>query len=276
MPNAKWKENFATGSRMQPSSITSINRLSAQEKRNIYGKVIPAPIFERYHITPSLNDEYGNDLLRLKAPTGTSSVEMALFHQHGFPDPVLYGHLADTLNGQIHILLYVLNDPDTPRFDVDVLPDQTPTKFGILHRNLEAEIAAMQFGLAPGQVRQGLHILRQAVNTFEQFVQSLGHDFYFTEPLFYHNAIIFEHYGFAYERGRKLMERIQTGFSPGGDLLPLLDSSTPFRRPEAAGSIRLRSWAIHDRILGEPFQNVTMYKRLGKSAGISTCGDCSW
>ncbi len=261
---------------MQPSSISSINRLPAAEKRKIYGQVIPAPIRERFRLGPAYYDEQGRDLLRLVAPPGSSSVEMALYHQHDFPDPVLYGHLADTLNGQVHVLLYVLNDPESPRFDVDVLPDGTPTKFGILQRNLEAEKAALEYGLAPGQIRQGLHILRQAVSAFEQFVQSLGHDYYFSEPLFYHNAIIFEHYGFAYEKGRKLMERIQSGFSPGGDLLPRLDRSTPFRQPEAASSIRLRSWAIHDGILGEPFQNVTMYKQIGKSAGISTCRDCSW
>ena len=72
------------------------------------------------------------------------------------------------------------------------------------------------------------------------------------------------------------MERIQAGFSEGGDLLPLLDGSTPFRQPGAQDSIRLRSWAIHDGILGEPFTNVTMYKRIGKPAGLNTSGECAW
>ena len=99
---------------------------------------------------------------------------------------------------------------------------------------------------------------------------------YFAEPLYYHNAYIFEHDGFSYQRGRKLMERIHAGFSPGGDLLPLLDNSTPFRKPEAANSVRLRSWAIHDGILGEPFNNVTMYKHIGKKNDTLTCGECPW
>ena len=72
------------------------------------------------------------------------------------------------------------------------------------------------------------------------------------------------------------MERIQAGFAPGGDLLPLLDGSTPFRQPAAAQSIRLRSWAIHDGILGEPFTNVTMYKTVGKAAGLRSAGDTGW
>ena len=56
------------------------------------------------------------------------------------------------------------------------------------------------------------------------------------------------------------MERIASGFSAGGDLIALLDGSTPFRQPEAANHIRLRSWAVHDNILDQPFSNVTMYK----------------
>ena len=72
------------------------------------------------------------------------------------------------------------------------------------------------------------------------------------------------------------MERIQTGFSPQGDLFNKLDGSSPFRMPEFAGSIRLRSWAIHDGILGEPFSEVTMYKYVGKSGNLKTCIDCSW
>jgi len=134
----------------------------------------------------------------------------------------------------------------------------------------------MNAGLSPGQIRQGPHLLRAALNSFEAFIQSLEHDLYFAEPLYYHNAIIFEHYGFAYQQGRRFMQRIQAGFDSGGDLLPLLDGSTPFRQPEAAQNIRLRSWAIHDGILGEPFHNVTMYKEIDKHAGVSTFSDCRW
>jgi hypothetical protein len=100
--------------------------------------------------------------------------------------------------------------------------------------------------------------------------------YYFSEPLYYHNAILFERYGFSYQKGRNLMERIQRGFLSGGEFLPCLDNSTPFRSPEAVNSIRLRSWAIHDGMLGFPFTNVTMYKQVGKASGISTCDGCLW
>jgi hypothetical protein len=99
---------------------------------------------------------------------------------------------------------------------------------------------------------------------------------YFVEPLYYHNAVIFERYGFAYQVGRRQMERIHSGFQEGGELCQKLDDSNPFRSSQAANSIRLRSWAIHDGILGEPFTNVTMYKRVGASANISTTPGCQW
>ncbi len=202
-------------------------------------------------------------------------METSLFHQPNFPDPILYGHMTDTVNGQIHILLYVLNDPASPRFDVDKMPDGRATHFGTSLRNIEAEQAALEAGLAPGQVRHGLRMLHAAVIGFENFVEDLGHDLYFAEPLYYHNAVVFERYGFAYQQGKRLMERIQQGFSENGDMRNKLDGS-PFRSPNAINSIRLRSWAIHDGILGEPFTNVTMYKRIGKRAGISTTEDTQW
>ena len=114
------------------------------------------------------------------------------------------------------------------------------------------------------------------MGTFEEFISSLGHDMYYIEPLYYHNAIIFERYGFAYQLGRRLMNEIQAGFGEGGELSQKLENSNPFRSPKAANSIRLRSWAIHDGILGMPYTNVTMYKRVGVSAHINTAIGCQW
>ena len=261
---------------MTPSNIGGINILPDSEKSEIYRRIIPIELIAHFGLSPHLIDEQGNSLLKLKCRPGSNDVEMYFYHRTGFPDPVLYGHLTDTLNGQIHVLLYILNNPDSPRFDVDKMPDGSPTRFGILQRNLEAEQAAMQAGLAPGQVRHGLRMLPAAIRSFEDFVASLGHDLYFVEPLYYHNAIIFERYGFAYQVGRKLMERIEAGFSETGELHSRLDDSNPFRKHDAEHSIRLRSWAIHDGILGEPFTNVTMYKRVAKSAGINTCPSSKW
>jgi hypothetical protein len=261
---------------MSPSTITGINQLPVNEKREIYTRIIPPILLDRFNLSADLFDEHGNDLLSFKFAPQSPSIEMILKHRVDFPDPVQYGHLTDTLNGQIYILLYVLNDPDSPRFDIDRMPNGRTTVFGTKIRNLEVEIAAMEVGLSPGQIRRGLGILSNAFLSFEDFVISLGQEIYFVDPLYYHNAVIFEKYGFAYQKGRKLMERIQSGFSPGGDLLEKLDSSNPFRNPNASSSIRLRSWAIHDDILEEPFSDVTMYKYVGKKAGVKTCFDCTW
>lgn len=261
---------------LQASTISGINRLPAQEKQKIYTQLIPPELLERYSINPLFTDVMGNKLLKLSCSPDCTDVEMELRNQADAEDPVLYGHLTDTINGRIHILLYVLNDPESPRFDIDRMPDGSTTYFGTQKRNLEAELAALQFGLAPGQVHQGLRLLGSAIQAFERFVQALGHDLFFAEPLFYHNAIIFERYGFNYQKGRKLMNRIQSGFSPSGDLAARLDGSSPFRRPGAQASIRLRSWAIHDNLLGESFTNVTMYKHVGKTAGIDTSSGCEW
>ena len=71
------------------------------------------------------------------------------------------------------------------------------------------------------------------------------------------------------------MESIQAGFQAHGELADLLDGST-YRVREAANSIRLRSWAIHDGILGKPFTNVTMYKNIGKQAELNTAEGTGW
>ena len=239
-----------------PSTIGGINHLPVAEKRRLYSRIIPPEIFDHFQLNPFLTDLEGRDLLLLDCPQGSSSAELSLYHKYGFEDPILYGHITDTLNGQLHILLY--------------------TKFGTRFRNIDAEIDALKAGLSPGQIREGLHMLKSAIATFEAFIDELGHTMHFAEPLYYHNAVIFERYGFTYQQGRRRMESYHQRFSPGGDLLPLLDGNTPFRQPEAANSIRLRSWAIHDGILGEPFTNVTMYKTIGKHAGVNTCPNISW
>lgn len=258
-----------------PSTIGGINLLPDDQKEKIYSNLIPRELVDRFNLPHSITDLRDRTLIQAEWAPGKPSAEISVFHKEEFPDPILYGQLTDTINGQVHILLYILNDPDSPRFNVDKMPDGRPTHFGTLLQNREAESAALEAGLAPGQVRRGLRMLGPAIIAFENFVQELGHDTYFIEPLYYHNAVIFERYGFAYQQGRRLMDRINLGFSEGGDLLKLLDGSS-FRLPEARDSIRFRSWAIHDGLLGEPFTHVTMYKNVGRQAGINTSSGTKW
>ena len=132
---------------------------------------------------------------------------------------------------------------------------------------------AMEAGLVPGQIRHGLRGFRNSIPFFERFVENMHHDLFLIEPLSYHNAIIFERYGFGYIAGRKEMEWIHKEFQPNGELYQKLDGSTPFRMPSAWKSIRGRSWAIHDGILGHPFTGFHMYKRIFREAGVNTFPD---
>lgn len=258
-------------------SIAGLNNLPAAEQFEYLRLMVPARLIKNYQINPeTLADANGQLLAHWVGEPGTSDVEVSLYRRITDEDPVVMFHLTDTLSRQIHILLAVINDPDSPRFDIDRLPDGTRTHFGTVARNVAAEVAALQAGLAPGQIHRGLRILREATQAFEQFITGLGHDIYFIEPLQYHNALVFERYGFAYQQGRRLMETLHTRFSVDGDLLAKLDGSTPFRQPQAAKSIRGRSWAIHDGVLGEPFTGVVMYKKVGQHARVETFPGSVW
>jgi hypothetical protein len=134
----------------------------------------------------------------------------------------------------------------------------------------------MRAGLAPGQVRRGLRLARDLVPILERFIEALHHDAFYIQPLAYHNAVLFERLGFAYAMGLGRMEWIHAEFSPGGLLHNRLDDSTPFRQPGAQNSVRGRSWAIHDGIMGLPYGDIKMYRRVHIHAGASTFPRAAW
>ena len=259
------------------NSLSMLNDLPQLERERCYRLLIADELLQRFQIDPmTLCGPSGDRLVEFDAPQGIGTVEVRVWHQLGARDPVLYFQLADTVNNQLQVLLFVINDPDAPRFDVDRDGYGQRTKFGTLTRNLEAECAAMQAGLAPGQIRRGLGFARKTLPRFEMFVSRLRHEMFTLEPLAYHTAILFESYGCAYSLGKKQMDMIHAEFQPGGELFKRLDGSTPFRRPGMEQTVRGRSWAIHDGILGEPFTNIRMYKRVGVEAGVSTFPNAKW
>lgn len=261
---------------MSPQSIAALNQLPHAEKASIYLRFIPDILIKRFGFAPDFKDIDGRDLLQIKCDSGSTEFILELRHRVDAQDPLLYAHITDTINGQIHVLLYVVNDPESPRFDIDRMPDGTKTNFGTLRRNINAELSAMSAGLAPGQVRRGLRILKYSIQTFEEFASLLGHSLFFVEPLYYHNAVIFERYGFAYQQGFNRMLEINEQFSEGGNLFLKLDNSTPFRMHGMEQTIRGRSWAIHDGILGDSYNYVTMYKTIDTSASINTFPKSKW
>ena len=128
----------------------------------------------------------------------------------------------------------------------------------------------MKAGLSPGQFRPGLRMLRELMRLLERFASRLMTSIISCEALFYHNAVQYERLGFGYLEGKKLMEEIDREFLPGGALFERLDGSTPFRKRGAERSVRGRSWAIQDGILGKPWASPKLYKPVGKVVGVNT------
>ncbi len=255
-------------------SIRQINKLPDEVKRDIYCHLLPDSLLEQFGISPEhLCDQEGNPLVTFTCPEGSRLVEVDVRPEVGFSDPLLYLELTDTRLNQVEVLLFVVNDPNAERFETDRDWQGERTKFGTFKRNIPEEIRAMEAGLAPGQVRRGLRQSRALIPIFEDFVRRLGHDYYLMEPLAYHNAILFERLGCNYAQGLRKMQWIDRNFRPGGVLHERLDGSTPFRPPDAWQTVRGRSWAIHDGILGEPWHGVRMYKRVSHHAGVDTFPD---
>jgi len=271
-----YKEDLVSGGRfvvdgMQLFSLGQINDLPIVAKEAVYRCLLPDQVLESHGIDlETLCDAEGNRLVTFTCPAGTSVVEVDVRPSVGFIDPVVYLELADTRLNQIEVLLFVVNDPAAERFETDRDWRGERTKFGTFRRNVPEEIRAMQAGLAPGQVRSGLGLSRTLIPLFEEFVRRLGKEYYLMEPLAYHNAIRFERMGCSYVMGLRKMEWINLAFQPGGALHEALDGSTPFRQPEAAATVRGRSWAIHDGLLGEPFTGIRMYKQVGKQASLDS------
>jgi hypothetical protein len=254
-------------------SIRQINALQGEQKTQVYRLLIPHDLLPQYGIHPiAWTDAQGTKLVDIEAASGTSFLRIRIMPFPDFPDPLFQLELGDTGNNQLEVLLVVINDPHSERFDVDRDWTGEPTKFGLMRRNLAEEERAMKAGLAPGQIRRGLRQMSRQQQLVENFAAGLGHQIFLANPLGYHNAIFLEWQEFNYIRGRRRMEWIHREFLPGGELFQKLDSSTPFRVPEMANSVRGRSWAIHDGILGQPWPalEIGMFKRVNHQAGVRT------
>ena len=259
------------------NSLATINALPVDIRDQIYHTLLLDDILDRFNIDKvTLCNPRGEKVVVVDASPHTGLVEIRLWRQLADRDPALYIQLVDTVNNQMMVLLFMTNDPAAPRYQVDRDWGGEPTKFGTLARNIEAEAAALEAGLAPGQVRRGLRMSRKVLPTFERFVSRLGHSMYMMEPLAYHTAVLFESFGCAYSQGRRRMEWIHQEFQPGGVLYQRLDGSTPFRQPGMDQTVRGRSWAIHDGIMNEPFTDIHMHKNIDKPAGVNTFPDWQW
>ncbi len=260
-----------------PIALRQINGLPENARRRAYRGLLPPSLLARFGINPiTWQGSDGNEHVVLRAEPGSGLVRISMQAAEGVGHEFLNLELQDTSLNGINLNFLQLSDPYGPYFRTDYGEDGRPTLFGTVNRNLPAEEMALEAGLAPAQVRNGLGASTLILQQLEAFLATCGHSAYFLDPLTYASAWVFERRGFAYVRGHKLMDEIQTAFQPGGQLYQALDGSTPFRQPEQWKSVRGRAWAIHDGILevvGATWDGLRMVKQVGRHAGVETFPD---
>lgn len=251
--------------------LRQINALPAPERDRCYLSIVPPSLCERFGLEPhAFTDSQGRPLASVEAPPGEASVRLSIRHRADALDPAFFLRLDESRYGHLQITWIILNDPEGPRFGVDLDDEGQITGLGVRTRNCREEKSAMRAGLAPGQIRPGIRMLRPTLERIEAFAARLGKPAVLLEAFFYHNALLYERHGFGYLAGQDRMEEIHRGFLPGGILDARLDGSTPFRAPGAGRSVRGRSWAIHDGILPRPWWPPVMYRPVGVPLRICT------
>ena len=258
----------------EPRSIQDVNALPVPDRDALYMSLVPEDLLGRL----------GVDRQTWRAADGAPRVQISATRDQPWArvevraapsdrDPLLLIDVEMSPLAVPKLAFVQINDPASARYGIDRDPDGHDTLYGTMSRNLAEEERALADGLAPGQVRRGLRLVGRVLGCMEEFCRQLGTDFFLIEPLFYHSAILYERRGCGYLVGRERMEEIHGGFETGGALLAALDDSTPFRRVGFEKTVRGRSWAIHDGILGHPFGGVHMYKAAGRHAPLSSFPD---
>lgn len=256
-------------------SILELNALPEGVREQLYLRLVPSALLARFGVNPrTLCGATGERLVRITAPDGAPWARVELRAREDDRDPVLLVDTGMSPFGVPELSFVQITDPAAPRYGIDRDEDGQDTLLGTSGRHLDEEQRALGDGLAPGQVRRGLRMLPQVLAAMDAFCLLLGREFYLLEPLFYHSALLYERQGCDYFIGRDRMDEIHAGFQPGGELRARLDDSTAFRRAAFAGTVRGRSWAIHDGVLGqtlgEAWSSVKMYRVPGRPAAVST------
>lgn len=256
------------------TSLYDINNLPPADKERIYLNLIPEKLFTRFELDPeTFRNKIGERVIKFYCPQGMGFVSLEVKYRLEDEDPIFTLDLETTNLFQIELSFLSVNDPFSERFTIDRDEEGKKNFLGTGRRNIREEERALKAGLAPGQVRRGLGLLKDFFELMDKFLQGLDRDLYLLEPLFYHNAITYERLGCGYLEGKSRMEKIHQGFAPGGELFICLDVSTPFRQPGFEKTVRGRSWAIHDGILVGLWKSPKMYKNIGQDLNISTFPD---
>jgi hypothetical protein len=252
-------------------TLRDINALPIREKEGLYGKIIPGRLFTMFDISPeTFRGNDGEKKISFLAPEGLGFCRIEVRLSPLDRDAVFFLEIADTQYHQMELAFCIINDPFSPRFNVDVDENGRDNCFTTLGRNIPEEIRAMEAGLFPNQTHRGLRMFSEFLPLFENFVDCLGMEIIIAEPLSYDNAIRYEKYGFDYLTGKRLMLEINEGFRKGNIYQRRLDGSSPFRCSGSEATVRGRSWAIHDGVLEKPWDDIRIYLQVGHRAGIDT------
>jgi hypothetical protein len=242
---------------------------------DLFRLLIPKDCFRRFGISPE-NFQDANAQRRLKVLYRDQGriLNVRIVDLEDQMDPIYSIFIEEYGEDGVGVMGLNINDPRSPRFQVDLDEmGRIPADELSRRRNLPEEISALNAGLAPGQVKKGLRLFGEALQGIEAFATALGKKYVYGEPLAYHNAITYERHGFGYafRTFQDEMEWINKEFRPPhGILYRRLDASTPFRHPGYHRTVRGRSWAIHDGVLGRPWSKPWMVKEVGVHAGVRT------
>jgi len=260
-------------------SIARLNRLPKEERNRIYLQLVPPSLFKNFHIDPrTLLNPQGEHVVTGIFPSDENFSCIEVRYRSGDKDPIFSCQVSlEAFMQSLHLDFIIISDPFSERFNLDVDEEGRDTLYGTRSRNIPEEVRAMEAGLAPGMIRKGLRLMGEFSGCLDVFMDALGIKTITTDAFFYHNAILWERYGFQYFKGRMVMERIHQEFQPGGLLGQKLDDSTPFRKRGMEKAVRGRSWAIYDGVyadvFGEEWESPIMYKTPGKEHHVNTFPD---
>ena len=255
--------------------IKDIQDLPLTERLRLCRLLIPVDCYRQFHIDPvTFRDRDKLLRLRLSYRNEGKILIMRVVSPDTRDDPIYSIVLQDYEEDGVDCLGLNINNPAAPRFIVDMDDyGHIPADRFSTRRNIPEEIRSMEAGLSPGQVRKGLRWLNEVIECLENFTKYIGREFIYCEAMAYHNAMVYERHGFGYQFNSWLeeMQSIDQEFcAPNGMCYKRLDGSSPFRRPGMEKSVRGRSWAIHDGILGRPWSKPAMIKEVGVHAGVNT------
>ena len=257
-----------------PVMLTVLNSLPENPKLRLYRTLLPIQVLAEFDINPrTWKNPDKVPQVKLVAEKGSNKVRLSAWYGESTKNEFFHLELADNAYNGINLNFLIANNPISQRYEIDTDEQGRETHFGTVYRNLKEEEKAMQAGLAPGQIREGLRCSQIVFNHIETFLTLMAHHAFFLEPLTYVSAWLFERRGFAYVQGHKLMDTIHKEFQPDGALYKALDGSTPFRQPDQWKTVRGRAWAIHDGILeviGQKWDGLKMVKQIGRHAGVET------